>query len=113
MTASSNIGVDAAFTRPADWLSIDWKASRHEVRKLQMRIAKAVREGRWRKVKALQWLLTHSFSAKALAVRRVTENQGKNTPGVDGVTWSTPQEKSAAIDSLRRAGYQPNLIIEV
>jgi RNA-directed DNA polymerase len=107
MTASGNIGVDAAFTRPTDWLSIDWKACRHEVRKLQMRIAKAVREGHWRKVKALQWLLTHSFSAEALAVRRVTENQGKNTPGVDGVTWATPQEKSAAIDSLRRAGYQP------
>lgn len=68
---------------------------------------KAVPESRWRKVKALQWLLTHSFSAKALAVRRVTENQGKHTPGVDGVTWSTPAEKSEAIDSLTRHGYQP------
>jgi RNA-directed DNA polymerase len=64
MTASGNIGVDAAFTRPTDWLSIDWKACRPEVRKLQMRIAKAVREGHWRKVKALQWLLTHSSQPK-------------------------------------------------
>jgi RNA-directed DNA polymerase len=107
MTASGNIGVDAAFTRSADWLAIDWKACCREVRKLQARIAKAVREGRWRKVKALQWLLTHAFSAKALAVRRVTENRGKHTPGVDGVTWSTPKEKSEAIIDLKRRGYQP------
>ncbi len=107
MTAFRTPGVDAAFTRSTDWLAIDWKACCGEVRKLQRRIAKAVRESRWRKVKALQWLLTHSYSAKALAVRRVTENQGKHTPGVDGVTWSTPMEKSEAIDSLRRRGYQP------
>jgi RNA-directed DNA polymerase len=107
MTTSGNLGVDAAFTRPTDWRTIDWKACHHEVRKLQVRIAKAVREGRWRKVKALQWLLTHAFSAKALAVRRVTENQGKHTPGVDGITWSTPKEKTQAIDSLKRRGYQP------
>jgi RNA-directed DNA polymerase len=107
MTASINTGVDAAFTRRTDWSSINWKACLHEVKKLQARIAKAVREGCWRRVKALQWLLTHSFSAKALAVRRVVENKGKNTPGVDGVTWSTPAEKSEAIDSLRRRGYRP------
>lgn len=107
MTASDNTGVDAAFTRSANWLAIDWHACYHEVRKLQVRIAKAVREGHWRKVKSLQWLLTHAFSAKALAVRRVTENQGKNTPGVDGVTWSTPEEKSKAIIDLKRRGYRP------
>lgn len=107
MTTSGKIGVDAAFTRKADWSTIDWHACTCEVRKLQARIAKAVREGRWRKVKALQWLLTHAFSAKALAVRRVTENQGKHTPGVDGITWSTPQEKSKGIDSLKRRGYRP------
>jgi RNA-directed DNA polymerase len=107
MTASATIDVDAAFTRRADWRTINWKACWREVRKLQARTAKAVREGRWRKVKALQWLLTHSFSAKALAVRRVIENQGKNTPGVDGITWNTPAEKSEAIDSLKRKGYQP------
>lgn len=107
MTASGNIGVDAAFTRKADWSSIDWHACYCEVRKLQVRIAKAVQQGRWRKVKSLQWLLTHAFSAKVLAIRRVTENQGKHTPGVDGITWSTPQEKSEAIDSLKRRGYQP------
>ncbi|MBA2677792.1 MAG: reverse transcriptase N-terminal domain-containing protein [Ktedonobacteraceae bacterium] len=38
----------------------------------------------------MQHLLTHSYSGKALAVKRVTENQGKRTPGVDGVIWQNP-----------------------
>lgn len=58
-------------------------------------------------MKALQWILTHSFSGKALAVRRVTENQGKKTPGVDGITWSTPEAKSQAMLSIKRRGYRP------
>ena len=64
-----------------NWHSIDWAACHREVRRLQARIVKATREGKHGKVKALQWVLTHSFSGKALAVRRVTENQGKKTPG--------------------------------
>ncbi|VBI28628.1 group II intron reverse transcriptase/maturase [Burkholderia pseudomallei] len=89
------------------WHQIDWAKCHREVRRLQTRIAKATREGRWSKVKALQWLLTHSFAGKVLAVKRVTENQGKNTPGVDGVTWSSPAVKSQAVLSLKRRGYQP------
>lgn len=91
-----------------DWHSIDWASCHREVRRLQARIVKGIQEGRWGKVKALQWLLTHSFSAKALAVRRVTENQGKRTAGVDGVTWETPEKKSRAVDSLGRRGYRPS-----
>jgi len=91
----------------ATWHSIDWAKCHREVRRLQARIVKATQEGRHGKVKALQWLLTHSFSGKALAVKRVTENQGKRTAGVDGVTWSTPQAKSQAMLSLKRRGYQP------
>jgi len=68
---------------------------------------KARQDGRHGKVKALQHLLTHSFSGKALAVRRVTENQGKRTPGVDGVTWNTPGQKATAIHALRQRGYRP------
>jgi RNA-directed DNA polymerase len=55
----------------------------------------------------LQWLLTHSFSGKALAVRRVTENQGKKTAGVDKVIWATPKAKYQAIKALVRRGYAP------
>jgi RNA-directed DNA polymerase len=68
---------------------------------------KAIQSGRHNKAKALQWLLTHSFSGKALAVRRVTENNGKNTAGVDNVTWKTPAAKTNAIASLKRRGYSP------
>lgn len=89
-----------------DWNQIDWEACQHEVRKLQVRIVKATQEGRWNKVKALQWLLTHSFSAKALAVKRVTENQGKRTAGVDRVLWSTPRSKCHGLLLLRRRGYR-------
>ena len=67
----------------------------------------ATQVGRWNRVKALQWLLTHSWSGKAIAVKRVMENQGKKTPGVDRATWSTPKSKLQAVLSLRRRGYQP------
>ena len=63
-----------------DWHAIDWRKANRNVCRLQARIVKATQEGRWGKAKVLQHLLTHSFSGKALAARRVTENQGKNTP---------------------------------
>ena len=59
------------------------------------------------KVKALQWLLTHSFYGRVLAIKRVTHNKGKNTPGVDGAVWRTPASRYKAIDTLRRRGYLP------
>jgi RNA-directed DNA polymerase len=90
-----------------DWSQIDWNQCQRHVKRLQARIVKATREGRWGKVKALQWLLTHSFSGKALAVKRVTENQGKRTAGVDHVRWLTPTAKLNALGSLQRRGYQP------
>jgi RNA-directed DNA polymerase len=90
-----------------DWHAIDWRTVHNNVSRLQTRIVKATQEGRWGKVKALQHLLTRSFSGKAMAVKRVTENQGKTTPGVDKVTWNSPQKKAAAIYSLKRRGYHP------
>ena len=81
MAAESSAGATPSV--PRDWHSIDWKKAHANVRRLQARIVQAMKAGKWGKVKALQHLLTHSFSAKALAVKRVTENQGKNTPGVD------------------------------
>lgn len=88
------------------WHNIDWAKCHQAVKRLQARIVKATQVGRWNKVKALQWLLTHSFSGKALAVKRVTENKGKNTSGIDGTTWSTPIAKIKAILSLGRRGYK-------
>src|SRR5512137_979988 len=91
----------------ARWDQIDWSRCERQVRRLQARIVKATQEGRWGEVKALQRLLTHSFSGKALAVRRVTENQGKNTPGVDEEIWNTSGKKAAAVATLRSRGYRP------
>ena len=89
------------------WHTINWKSAYRIVCRLQARIVKAIQEGRWGKVKALQYLLTHSFSGKALAIRRVTENQGKGTPGVDREIWDTPEKKATALQALRQRGYNP------
>ena len=97
----------ASFGDTSPWDRIDWSRGEREVRRLQARIVKATREGRHGKLKALQWTLTQSFYGKALAVRRVTENQGKRTPGIDGEIWQTPGAKHRAIGVLRRRGYQP------
>jgi RNA-directed DNA polymerase len=93
--------------RVRNWDSIDWNECEQEVRKLQVRLVKAQNECRYNKVKALQWLLTHSFYAKALAVKRVTSNKGKNTAGVDNVLWSTTNAKFRAINDLKRRDYKP------
>lgn len=90
-----------------DWDQIDWTHAEREVRRLQARIVKAVQAGRRGKVKALQRLLTCSFYGKALAVKRVTENRGKRSAGVDGVLCTTPASKCRVIASLRRRGYRP------
>ena len=89
------------------WNGISWIDVQRQVRRLQARIVKATQVGRYNKVKALQRLLTHSFSGKALAVKRVTENKGRNTPGVDKIIWKTPEAKINAITSMKRRGYSP------
>ena len=104
---SSGKVAGAASHETVDWHAIDWSKAHRNVRRLQARIVKAKQAGKWGKVKALQRLLTHSFSGKALAVKRVTENKGKRTPGVDGEIWNTPAKKAGAIDRLRRRGYRP------
>lgn len=101
-----HLGVVHSSTSNTTWRSIDWDKARREVRRLQMRIAKAVKQRKYGKVKALQWILTHSFYAKALAVKRVTSNKGKNTPGVDGILWKTARVKMQAVLSLRQHGYR-------
>ena len=90
-----------------NWTDIDWVRCEAAVQKLQGRIVKAQKEGRPGKVKALQWTLTHSFYAKALAVKRVTSNKGKNTVGVDKILWTTPNAKMGAVADLKRRGYNP------
>lgn len=103
-TAMPSIGASSA---ALTWDAIEWRTAEKQVRRLQMRIAKATREGRPGKVKALQWFLTHAFSAKLLAVRRVVRNRGHRTAGVDGVIWTTSRQKLQAARSLQRRGYRP------
>ena len=89
------------------WYQLDWTKAENYVKNLQMRIVKAYKEEKYGKVKSLQYLLTHSFYAKALAVKRVTQNAGKNTAGVDGELWLTASAKFTAISKLQRRGYTP------
>lgn len=89
-----------------NWNSIDWNKANRYVKNLQMRIVKAWQEGKYNKVKSLQYLLTNSFYGKALAIKRVTENKGKKTAGVDGELWLTPEAKFKAISKLKRRGYK-------
>ncbi|WP_455283756.1 group II intron reverse transcriptase/maturase [Cupriavidus necator] len=92
---------------PQRWDAINWRRVERNVRAMQIRIAKATQEGDWRRVKALQRSLTRSFSAKASAVKRVTENQGKRTAGVDRELWDSPEVRWEAIGRLKRRGYRP------
>ncbi len=108
MVVTNQIVASASTDSNVSWHSINWSRCNRVIRSHQMRIVKAIQEGRWGKVKALQRLLTHSFSGKALAVRRVTENRGKRTAGVDQEIWHTPDLKSQAIINLRQHGYNPS-----
>jgi len=97
----------AASGNSTQWQNINWLKCNREAKRLQARIVKATREGRWGKVKSLQWLLTHSFSGKAISVKRITENKGSKTSGVDNILWNTPRQKIMAIHDLKRRGYKP------
>lgn len=104
-----NVNGNAADVRASGlvhWEAIDWRTVNKSVRRLQARIVKAEREGRHGKVQALTRILTRSFAGRALAVKRVTENQGKRTAGVDNILWTTPAQKRTAVNELQRKGYR-------
>lgn len=107
MTTMSQSSVGAPSTRVITWETINWFEVKTNVRRLQMRIAKAVREKKFGKVKSLQWLLTHSHHAKLLAIKRVSQASGSKTAGIDGETWKTTKQRMEATRSLKRKGYQP------
>jgi RNA-directed DNA polymerase len=88
------------------WNQICWKPIEKRVNKLQSRITKAIIEGKKSLAKKLQYLLTNSFYAKLLAVRKVTSNKGKNTSGIDKRLWSTPITKLKGVLSLESKGYK-------
>ena len=105
MMVEQSTGATSHEMTVVNWRSINWKQAHQIVNRLQARIVQATKAGKRNKVKALQRILTHSFSGKALAVKRVTENQGKNTPGVDKVLWDTPEKKAMAVQEMQARGY--------
>lgn len=106
MTATMNREVsmlaDAPSYETITWHAIDWHSANRNVRRLQARIVKAVKAGQRYKVRSLQRLLANSYSGRVVAVKRVTKNQGKNTPGVDGEIWDTPELKAKGITRLQK-----------
>ncbi|MBW6519267.1 MAG: group II intron reverse transcriptase/maturase [ANME-2 cluster archaeon] len=88
------------------WRNIDWKMVTNSVNKLQTRITKAVNQEQWHLVKRLQYLLTNSFYAKLLAIRKITQNKGHRTAGVDGEKWITPKAKMKAALELSSKKYE-------
>jgi RNA-directed DNA polymerase len=96
----------ASSGKPNNWHLIKWGLVSQFVGKAQMRIAKAEQDRDYRRVKSLQRNLVRSWQAKALAVRRVTENRGKRTSGVDRELWRTPNAKWDAVCRLNSGGYK-------
>jgi len=93
-------------TLAKQWRKFPWKKARAFVKRLQTRIAKAVKNGNYRLAKRLQYLLTHSYYAKVLAIHRVAGNKGRKSAGVDGEKWTTPQDKMRAALKLSDKGYR-------
>jgi N-terminal domain of reverse transcriptase len=106
MTGLVTPGAPNASEANVSWKQLCWQSIEKNVYRLQVRIAKAVRNKQYGKVKSLQWLLVNSASAKLLAVKRVTTTKGSKTPGIDGVVWNTPEEKYQAACSLKTREYK-------
>ncbi|EAZ93018.1 group II intron reverse transcriptase/maturase [Crocosphaera chwakensis] len=83
------------------WSDIPWRKLEKNIYKLQKRIYKASSRGNVKLVRRLQKLLIKSWSAKCLAVRRVTQdNQGRKTAGVDGVKSLSPKQRLTLTNKL-------------
>jgi RNA-directed DNA polymerase len=85
-----------------EWNTIPWRKLEKGVFKLQKRIYQASERGNVKQVRKLQKLLINSWSAKAIAVRKVTQdNQGKRTPGIDGIKSLNPQQRMELVNNLQ------------
>jgi len=88
------------------WDNIDWNKIEKSVLSIQRRIVEAIKRKRFNRVKALQWIIKHSFKAKLLSIKRVTENKGGKTAGIDGVIWKSGSDKIGAAHNLKQRGYK-------
>jgi RNA-directed DNA polymerase len=105
-SAGARAHIAASSGGPSDWHLIDWGLVTQFVGKAQMRIAQAEQDKDYRRVKRLQRSLVRSWQAKALAVRKVTENRGKRTSGIDRELWPSPEAKWNAVCRLNKSGYR-------
>lgn len=85
-----------------NWNQINWNQINKEVSSLQENLVVAYENGNYDQVHSIQNKLMMSFAGRATAVRRVISNRGKNTAGIDKITWNTPTEKYNAIVELRK-----------
>ena len=85
-----------------EWNAINWRKLERRIYKLQKRIYRASNRGDIKAVRRLQKTLMKSWSARCIAVRRVTQdNQGRKTAGVDGVKSLTPKQRIALTGRLK------------
>ena len=88
-----------------EWKDINWRKLERVTFKLQKRIFQASTRGDVKAVRKLQKTLIRSWSAKCIAVRKVTQdNPGKNTAGVDGVKSLTPKQRMNLVGKLKLTG---------
>jgi RNA-directed DNA polymerase len=95
------------------WQGIDFEKAKRTVKTLQERIVQATKKGKWRQVKNLQRLLVHSWSAKVIAIQRVSSSKGSKTPGVDGVLWKSNADKGKALRGLLHRKYKAQALRRV
>ena len=76
------------------------------VRKMQIRIAKAMSKNKFNKVRKLQRILTNSFYAKLFAVNKVVSNKGGKTSGIDKIVWTIEDDWFSAARLLKRKAYK-------
>lgn len=88
-----------------EWNKLPWKQIERRVFKLQKRIFRASQRGDVKAVRRLQKTLMRSWSAKCLAIRKVTpDNRGKRTAGVDGLKNLTPKQRMSLVSQLKVTG---------
>lgn len=99
------------------WSNLNWVEIRRNVEGLQRRIFRASCEGDQSRVENLQRLMKNSYHAQCLAVKQITcTNQGRNTPGSDGLTYKTAEQKSQLLhwlNTLNLKHYNPPAVKRV
>lgn len=76
-----------------NWNDLNWRKIYASVKILQSELVVAYKNKDWVKVHFIQEKLAMSFDARCIAVRKVTVNDGKKTPGFDNIVWNNPIKK--------------------